>query len=338
LLQSIAPGWGRGFPTTRFMWAPLAALIIIAGAGCGDEEARVGSTPVRDATPAPFSPAARSPTELTLPIRVAVTLPLFVEFAEDMGLDNAEVISLIPPGADPHTYAFTPADLELMKGIDFFFYNGLGLDSRFEDAVEANRDEDAYVIPFAPNIRSPQGGDITAEQADDNPHLWLDPTLAYVYPEIVADEFIIYDGVRRNFYSTNFAAARERILALQDEVRQIIDTVPQERRKLVTLHNSFVHFARRFGLGEPAFLTAAPAGLVPEAEVQRIAQTVRNQGVPAVFTEFGYDSGPIDRVAAAAGVPACTLYSDIIGGEVITYRDLMLANAREIARCLGGQP
>jgi ABC-type Zn uptake system ZnuABC Zn-binding protein ZnuA len=270
-------------------------------------------------------------------MRVAVTLPLFVEFAEDMGLENAEVISLIPPGADPHTYEFTPADIERMKGIDFFFYNGLGLDTRLEDVIEANRDEDAYVIPFAPNIRSPQGGGITAEQADDNAHLWLDPTLAYVYPEIVADEFIIYDGVRRDFYNTNFSAARTRILALQDEVRQIIDTVPPERRKLVTLHNSFDHFARRFGLTEIAFLTESPAGPVSESEIGRVAQVVRDQGVAAVFSEFGYDSAPMDRVAAAAGVPVCTLHSDIIGGAVVTYRDMMLANAREIARCLGRQ-
>jgi ABC-type Zn uptake system ZnuABC Zn-binding protein ZnuA len=69
--------------------------------------------------------------------------------------------------------------------------------------------------------------------------------------------------------------------------------------------------------------------------VARVAQLVRDQQVPAVFAEYGYDAGPIEQVAAAAGVPACTLYSDIIGGEVSSYEEMMLANAREMARCLG---
>jgi ABC-type Zn uptake system ZnuABC Zn-binding protein ZnuA len=272
---------------------------------------------------------------MELPIRVAVTLPIFVEFARDAGLANAEVISLIPAGADPHTYEFTAADIERMKGIDFFFLNGLGLDAHLQDVIEANRDETSYVIPFAPNIRSPRGGDITAEQAGDNPHLWLDPTLAYVYPEIVADEFIIYDGIRKDFYNQNFIAARARLLALQDEVQAIIDPVPMDRRRLVTLHNSLDHFARRFGLTQAASAGNSPSAPVADEEISRLAQVVRDQGIPAVFTEFGYDSGPMDRVAAAAGVPVCTLYSDIIGGDVNTYAELMLANAREIARCLG---
>ena len=303
-------------------------------AACGGEG---GDGPSQSPTPSPIARTleARSPTQMELPIRVAVTLPIFVEFANEAGLANAEVISLVPAGADPHTYEFTAADIERMKGIDFFFLNGLGLDSHLQDVIEANRDEASYVIPFAPNIRSPRGGDITAEQAGDNPHLWLDPTLAYVYPEIVADEFIIYDGIRKDFYNQNFVSARDRLLALQDEVQAIIDPVPTERRRLVTLHDSFDHFARRFGLTPVASTVGPPSAAVTDEEINRLAQGVREQSIAAVFTEFGYDPGPMERVAAAAGVPVCTLYSDIIGGDVDTYAELMLANAREIARCLG---
>jgi ABC-type Zn uptake system ZnuABC Zn-binding protein ZnuA len=271
---------------------------------------------------------------MELPARIAVTLPLFEEFARDAGLDNVEVISLIPLGADPHTYQFTQADIDKMRGIDFFFLNGLGLDSHLEEAIEANRDEGSYVIPFAPNIRSPQGGGLTAAQADDNAHLWLDPDLAYIYTEIVADELIIYDGINKGFYDANFAASRARILALQDEVQGIIDQLPPERRNLVTLHDSFAHFARRFGLTQAGYAAPLPSSPVSDAEIARLAQPVRDQGIPAVFNEFGYDPTTMQRVAAAAGAEVCTLYSDVIGGDVVTYADMMRANAREIVRCL----
>jgi ABC-type Zn uptake system ZnuABC Zn-binding protein ZnuA len=113
------------------------------------EPPRAASLPAQDSVRLP----ARPPTEHELPIRIAVTLPIFEEFTRVGGGDNVDVISLIPPDADPHSYTLT--DTEALKGIDFFFLNGLGLDSRFRDVIESNRDEVSYVIPFAPNTLSP---------------------------------------------------------------------------------------------------------------------------------------------------------------------------------------
>ena len=314
----------------------MLAIFASIAASCSDSGAEDGDAPTATASPIPERTIpSRSPTEMQLPIRIATTLPVFGEFARDAGLQNVEVIALVPAGADPHTYQFTPADLERMKGIDFFFVNGLGLDSHLQEVIEANRDESAFVIPFAPNIRSPQGGETTAEEAGDNAHLWLDPTLAYVYPEIVADELIIYDGVRSRFYTDNFSASRERLLGLQVEVQAIIDSIPAERRKLVVQHDSFDHFARRFGLTSAGYLSESAASTPGGDDIARTAQLVREQQVPAVFAEFGYDSAAMREVSSQAGVPLCTLYADIIEpGQ--TYSDLMLANAREISRCLGG--
>jgi ABC-type Zn uptake system ZnuABC Zn-binding protein ZnuA len=304
---------------------------------CGSSDAGPASPtadPGQSATATPFQIPNRSPTELELPVRIAVTLPLFEEFAREAGMDNVEVISLIPPGADPHTYEFTPSDIEKMKGIDFFFLNARGLDSRLQDVIEANRDEDAHVIPFAPNILSPQGRGQTAEQAGDNPHLWLDPSLAYVYVEIVADELIIYDGIRKDTYDSNFSAFKQRMLDFQDELYAQIQAVPPERRKLVSYHNSFDHFARKFDLSVAGYAVETPGDVPAPDAIALLAQTVSEQGIPAIFAEFGYDRAVIDQVGAQAGVPVCTLYSDI-SDAALTYEEMMRANAGEIVRCLG---
>jgi ABC-type Zn uptake system ZnuABC Zn-binding protein ZnuA len=314
----------------------LAACALLALPACGGDESvetPQTSTPVA-ITPAPIP--QRSPTELELPIRVAVTLPIFEDLALQAGPGNAEVISLIPAGADPHTYELTDADLARMAGIDFFFLNGLGLDSRLQDDIEQNRDERAYVIPFAPNMRSPQGGGQTAEQAGDNAHLWLDPTFAAIYTEIVADEFIIYDGIRTDFYTSSFTGFRDRMLSFQEELKAELEAVPADRRTLVTMHDSFAHFARRFEFTVAGFGSAQPSGSLPETGIERLATLVREQQVPAVFAEFGYESSAMAEVAARAGVPLCTLYTDILGGDVTGYEEMMRANVREIIRCLAG--
>jgi len=270
---------------------------------------------------------------MQLPIRIAVTLPVFEGFAREAGGGNVEVISLIPAGADPHTYELTAEDIEKMKGVDFFFLNGLGLDSRLQDLIEANRDEGSYVIPFAPNTLSPSGGGRTAEQAGDNAHLWLDPSLAYVYVEIVADELVIYDGVHQDTYDGNFGDFQERMLDFQDEVYALLQGLPAGRRAIVTHHNAFDHFARKFDMEVAGYAVEAPGAAPAPDAADLLAQTVREQAIPAVFAEFGYDTTLMDQVAAKAGVPVCTLYSDILDAA-LTYEDMMRANADEIVRCL----
>jgi ABC-type Zn uptake system ZnuABC Zn-binding protein ZnuA len=272
---------------------------------------------------------------MELPIRIAVTLPLFEEFARVAGAENVEVFSLIPPGVDPHSYELTQQDIERMKGVDFFFLNGAGLDARMQDVIEANMDEDAHVIPFAPNILSPTVSGQTAEVAGDNPHLWLDPGLAYVYVEIVADELIIYDGINEDLYDANFTAFKDRMFALQNELYAILLPVPPERRRIVSYHDAFSHFARKFDLEVAGYAVDAPGDSVAPDAISRLAATVREDGIPAVFAESGYDTAPIDQLAAETGAQVCSLYSDL-PDTTLTYEAMMRANIETVARCLGG--
>ena len=327
----------RRFAITRGSAAAIVAACLLAALvpACGDGGSGSAPTlPDESPTATPFRLPERSPTEMELPIRIAVTLPIFEGFARAAGGENVEVISLIPADADPHSYQFTTQDIERMKGVDLFFLNGLGLDSRLQDVIEANRDESAYVIPFAPNILSPGGGGLTAEEARDDPHLWLDPSLAYVYTEIVADELNIYDGIRKETYDANFTALRDAMLSLQSDIFSRLQALTADRRKLVTFHDSFDHFARKFELEVAGNALAVPADAPAPDAVGRLVQIVRDQTIPAVFAEYGYDDGLMQQVATQAGVQLCTLYSDIVD-PALTYDEMMNANADEILRCLG---
>ena len=223
--------------------------LLVAATACGGDDDGGDSTPTPDgsATATPEN-LDHEPTELELPITVAVTLPLFEDFVREVGLENVEVFSLVPPGADPHTYRLTEADIARIAGVDFFFVNGAGLDTAIAEAIEANRDEGAYVIPFAPNIRSPQGNGLYAEEAGDNAHLWLDPDLADVYPETIADTFVIYDGVNEAFYNGNWQLMQNEFMDFLAESVGRIASIPEANRKLFTSHDSVPHLARALGL------------------------------------------------------------------------------------------
>jgi ABC-type Zn uptake system ZnuABC Zn-binding protein ZnuA len=323
----------------RLLAAGLAATGVIALSACSSDESS-DPTPTSDPGGA-FTVEPREPTELELPIRVAVTLPIFEDFVRIAGKENVEVFSLVPPGSDPHLYEETPGDINRVNEAQFFFYNRLGLDTALAEALEDEIGDEPYVVPFAPNVRSPRGdelgnSEITAEEAGDNPHLWLDPMLAYVYAEIVADEFVIYDGVRETFYNDNFAAFRDEMVGLRDEITAEIEKIPAANRRLVTYHDSFAHFARRFGLEVAGFAVPEPGAPADPAAVDSLVGAVQAQSIPAVFAEHGYDRAAIDAIASRAGVPVCTLYSDILPEGVDTYVEMMRRNVAEIVRCLGG--
>ena len=315
----------------------LALVCLIVLSACGGSDS---SEDVSVSTPGRTIPA-REPTELELPIRVAVTLPLFEDFVRAAGKENVEVVSVVSAGTSPHDY-----DPQSEGGIElsrprFFFYNGLGLDARTVAAVEENVDDETFVVPFAPNIRSPRGTelgnpDLTAEQAADNEHLWLDPVLAHLYVEVVADEFTIYDGVRQAFYDDNLVAFREEMVQLREEFSAEIEKIPQARRKLVTYHNSFEHFARRFGLEVSGFAVVQPDVAPDVSATDALVAKIQAEGIPAVFAETGYDRGAMEGIAARAGVDVCTLHSDVLPAGVDTYLEMMRLNVAEMVRCLGG--
>ena len=267
---------------------------------------------------------------------MAVTLPLFEDFVRPVGGENTEVFSLVPAGVDPREYELTAEDIESLKGVDFFFVNGLGLDDHLITVIEEHRDERAFVLPFSPNVRSPSVSDLTAAEARDEPHLWLDPRAAYTYPALVADEFLIYDGVNTVLYNGNFRPFGEEIRGLVQEISEQLKEIPEQNRKLVTLRGSFEHFARRFDL-EVVGVAIDEAGRQPdEARIQQLAEVAREDGAPAVFTEHGYDRSVMDAIGEEAGLPVCVLYSDILDETVSGYLELMRANAAELVRCLGG--
>lgn len=326
----------RQFPSVLVLLV-LGALALIFG--CDDGDSGVVASPSADGIESPsVSPSpTRHLTSLDLPVRVAVTLPIFEDFARVAAGDHGEVFSLVPEGEDPQTYELTQSDLDRLSGVFFFFVNGLGLDSHLQEQIEANRDERSFVIPFAPNVRSPTESGLTAEQAMDEAHLWMDPDLAAIYVAIVADEFVIYDEVNRNYYDERYLAERMSLGALATELAaEIAAAVPEEQRRLVTYSDALTHLARRFDIEIVATARPISDSETEDEIIDRLVQVVENEDIPGVVAEFGHDDSILQAVASRTGIPVCTVHTDVADGTLKDYEALMRANVAEVIRCLGG--
>jgi ABC-type Zn uptake system ZnuABC Zn-binding protein ZnuA len=255
--------------------------------------------------------------------------------ARIIGDNQVTVTTLIPPGVDPHTYVPTDDQISAIQEADIVFVNGLGLDQPTIDFIEAHRpDRTFFVVDFARNVPSPthpQPPDIPiyAKDVGDDPHLWLDPMLVHIYAETISHSLIIIDGLNEPYFNNRYLDYLAQIQQMQTDTAAAMATIPEENRgKLITEHNSLIHFARRYGLEVAATLAEEGETAVQEA--------IAEVSPPAVFVEGGPASDALTLIAGGAGIEVCTLYTDTITDPNMGYLQMMEYDVAEIVRCLGG--
>lgn len=169
-----------------------------------------------------------------------------------------------------------------------------------------------------------------------DPHLWMNVRNVKAYAKLLRDELIRIDPAGTSAYRR---AAKEYLAVLDRldaEVAEIIGSIPQERRKLVTSHDSFGYLSAAYGIEVAGVVTPNPSVEPSVADRSRLIRTLRDLKVPAVFvtpTELRTRSTLVD-IAEDAGVRTCPLLSDTLTAEVRTYVDLMRFDAHSLRRCL----
>jgi len=289
---------------------PLVALLAVAlaagalGAACGGDDE----------------------TEDSGQVKVTATLGLFRDLVQQVGGDRVQVSTLVPDGTDAHTYEPPPSQIAKLSQAKLVVMNGLDLEAGLEDTIRENVSSSATVLELAAGLPT----------LEDNPHLWLDVDNAMTYVERIRDALTSADPAGADVYRANADRYLGELRTLDAEVTTTVESIPPERRKLVTFHDAYPYLAQAYRLEMVGFVVES-AGKEPSAqEIADLTQAIEDEGVPAVFTEPQFSARILQLAADDANVEVCTLYSDAFTDEVKSYVDLMRFNARELTRCLGG--
>jgi len=318
--------WLIGFGTICF----LSAALLLSAAGCGSDENTSSSEGK---------------------LKIVTSLPLFADFVQNIGGDRVEVSSLVPKGADPHTWEPSPSDVQRVAEARIAFANGLNLEPAAIKIIEPNLGDSARLVVLGDKAREagvaiaqlPEGFEEEGEQGApgggraDDPHLWMDPSNAKRYVAIIRDALDETDPPGKSFYDKNYEGYVSAINDTETAVRNEVSKIPETNRKLVTTHDAFGYFAAAFGLRIVAFVAPSPSQEASPQDVAKLTDAMKAEAVPAVFVEPQIESeGKILRQAADdAGVQICTLYSDSLDDRVSSYIEMMRFNANELKRCLG---
>lgn len=271
-------------------------------------------------------PATPAETDSRLPVVTSI-LPL-ADFARQVGGDRVSVETLIPPGASPHTYELTPAQLRAVSRARVLVLNGVGLEYWADKVISAANNSNLIVVKTA------DGLDILAGDADDsagNPHIWLSPLNAIHQVEMIRDALIQADPDGAEVYRVNAEQYITKLRALDRDIREAVATFSS--RKFIAFHAAWVYFARDYGLEQAAVIEATPGKEPSPAEVAEIVKTARAIGAKAIFAEPQFSSKAAEVIAEESG--AQVLFLNPLGQPPdYRYIDLMRHNLNEMSKAL----
>lgn len=242
---------------------------------------------------APSGPASR-------PLHVVTTfLPVYCFTAQVAGR-FAQVENLLPASAPPHDYQFSRKDLEKLERADLIVLNGLGVEDWLEKALAANPRTaaktfvrlsdglDAELIRGRPRLDNGALRRIANRTASVNPHIWLDPHLAMHGVSNILVALRRADPPNAANYSDQAARFIGRLEILDRELDQRLE--PVRRRPLLTYHDAFPYFARRYGLNQVGVVEEIPDVEPSPRHLTAVLQTARATGVRTLYTEPQYSS------------------------------------------------
>ncbi|KQQ00030.1 zinc ABC transporter substrate-binding protein AztC [Rathayibacter sp. Leaf294] len=251
--------------------------------------------------------------------------------------DEAEVVTLMAPDADPHSFEISAQQAARLRSADLVVSNGLGLEEGLQQHLDAAREAGArtFVAGDAIDILAYSEGD--AEGAPD-PHFWTDPARMLDVVDALEPALAQIDGVDPDAVAASTAAYRTELERLDAGMTAAFGALPQERRALVTNHHVFGYLAERFdfdvvGAVIPGGTTlAAPSA----SDLADLVDAVEDAGVPTIFAESSSPDRLVQALASEADlrVEVVELFTESLTGPeggAPDYLAMMRANTQRIA-------
>ncbi|MGY1744123.1 zinc ABC transporter substrate-binding protein AztC [Blastococcus sp. SYSU D00695] len=266
---------------------------------------------------------------------VVVTTNILGDVVGELVGDQAEVVTLMPPGADPHSFEVSAQEAARMREADLLVANGLGLEEGVARHVDAAREDGVRVVEATAAIEPLPW----ATEDDDglDPHFWTDPQRVLAVVDALSAELAGVEGVDADRLAADAAGYRAEVAELDAWMAAQFAQIPPGQRALVTNHHVFGYLADRFGFTVVGAVVPSGSTLAsPSAgDLDELAGAVREAGVRTVFADSSQPDRLVQVLAEQAGVDVAVvpLHTESLTAEdggAGTYLQMMRANTEDI--------
>ena len=270
-------------------------------------------------------------------LNAVASFTVLADVVKQVGGEHVSVTSLVGPNGDPHDFEPSPDDAKKLKEANVTFISGEGLESWFERLVKASG------YSGKPVVASEGVKTRTMDEAGKtiiDPHVWNSPVNIEVWVENIEKALTAADPEDAAVFRANAARYTNVLKELDAYAKSRFETVPQDRRKILTSHNAFGYFSGEYGI-----TLLSPVGLSTEteasaADVGKLIDQIKKENVKTYFFENSNDSRLVLQISKATGAePGGELYVEALSkedGPAPTYAKMFRYNVDLISKAIAG--
>lgn len=271
---------------------------------------------------------------------VVVTTNILGDVVGELVGEQAEVLTLMPPDADPHSFEISAQEAAAMERADLVVANGLGLEEGLAQHVATAEAAGVPILEAGDHVDVLEHS--SADASGPDPHFWTDPAQMRAVVGALEEALAGIDGIDAAALAGAADAYDGELAALEADLEARFAAIPDERRALVTNHHVFGYLAERYGFRLVGAVVPGGTTLAaPSAsDLAGLAGAIREAGVPVIFAESSQPDRLVQVLAEEAGVDVRveTLFTESLtapGGGAETYLQMQQANADRIEAALG---
>lgn len=267
--------------------------------------------------------------------KIVVSASMLADMAENIIAGEDEIIQcIVPIGGDPHLHEPTPADARLVADADMVFINGLTFEGWIEKLIKSSGTK-ARVVVVTDGI-TPIGSDDYENSTD--PHAWMDVENVLTYVKNMKDALSEERPENKEMYEFNYGVYTQALKDTDQYIKNQVTKIPLEKRVLITSHDAFKYFGRKYGLELESVIGISTESEAQTADVIRLTKVIKERKIPCVFIESTINPKLLKELAKSTDTRiGGELYADSLGpkdSEAGTYIDMVKYNINTIVKGL----
>ena len=279
-------------------------------------------------------------------LQIITTTGMIGDLVKNVVQGRAKVEVLMGSGTDPHLYQPSRYDLVALSKADIIFFNGLHLEGKLSKILLSMDQAERRSVAVVEKAQEKIADQFILTRDGYDPHLWMDVSAWLVVLSVIEDVLWARDPINREFYRNNAQRYREKLVKLDQYAKDVLSSIPERQRILITAHDAFGYLSRAYGIKVRAIQGMSTESEASLYQIEKLVRFIVDQKVSAIFVESSVSQKNVRALIEGARAKGHNiaiggeLFSDAMGSEGTyegTYIGMIDHNLTTIARALGGK-
>ncbi|HHV33895.1 MAG TPA: zinc ABC transporter solute-binding protein [Acholeplasma sp.] len=249
-------------------------------------------------------------------VNVVATTTMIGDLLSEIGKEHVSVTTVMNVGVDPHSFIPRPSVTRAISKADLVVTNGLNLEAKMGKVLHVLDDKLLELGSFVPEESL-----IKDENGEIDPHFWFDVNLWTIAAEALTNRLILMDEENELDYLNNFNKYKEKLILLDEYIKEEVLLIEEEKRVLITAHDAFSYFGKAYGFNVLSIQGISTESEASAKDIKDLANLIVDNNVKAIYLESSIPETTIKSLIDAVKVMGHnviiggTLYSDSLGEE-----------------------